>query len=369
MNVRTNTLYKYIETFGEANVIDAIEKAKTTKTPGNIIQITNPVMRFLANTTYVKNGKLYTRQNVKVPPEDYGYFRLVAGVLNDLKQELSDNPSYVKQISEKILDSKQGPMLGAMNEVLIAAYYKYLGINVELNSSAQPGKADIDLTELPFATDAKMLPNKRLYLEDFVNVSAKNIVDAVNLIRNQDLLISVFTPDKKAYQKSMKALADAFKDKTLGRYSDENLSANIVDEKYGGGDFRINVQPQNVTVIFQASWDMGPVIDDMKKIHIPKAVRQAKALSKQAIPWIFVPRDATRNGIEVAALRFAGEFHGYVIENEDIFMIPAYSLEFKDNKVFTVLDIFQTGQNAFNVKHETFQKYIDNLISRPELYS
>jgi hypothetical protein len=369
MDVRTNILQKYISAFGEAKLIKAIDKAKNKKSPGSIAQITNPVVRFLANTTYEKGGKLFTKQNTGVPPEDFGYFRLVAGVLDDLKDELKANKTYLAQMRDKILDSKQGPMLSAMNEILIAGYYKHLGIKVELNSSAQVGAADIDLADLPFATDAKMLPNKRLYLEDFVNSSAQTIVDAVKLIRNQDLLISVFTPDKKEFHKSMKALAEAFNDPNIGNYSDGNLSAHIIDTRYGGGDFRIKVQPANVTVVFQASWDMAPMINELKDIHIPKAVKQAKALSKQAIPWVFVPRDATRNGIEVASLRFFGEMHGYVLANPDIFMIPVYSLEFKDNKVFTVFDVFQTGQNIFKVQQETFQQYIDNLMKRPVLYS
>lgn len=367
MHVRTNTLQKYIDVFGEDRIIDAIRKAEAINSPGSVIEITNPLMRFLVNTNYVKGNKLYTHKKMGVPPEDYSHFRLVSALLSDLASEITANESYKKQLAEKLLHPQSGPMLSAMNEILVAAYYKYLGIKVALNSSEQKGAADVDLTELPFATDAKTFPNNRLLFEAIVNDSAKEIVDVVRLVRNQGLLISAFKPNKKEFKKSLKEAAKAFEDTTIGHYHDETIAVDIMDNSYPGADFHISVQPQNVNVFFQASWDMGPAIDDLK-VSIEKAVKQAKALSKQAIPWIMVPRDANRNGIEVQVLRFAGEFHEYVFQHPDIFAMPVYSLEFDGNKVSTIFDIFQTGANTFNIKAETFQEFVKGLMSRPELY-
>jgi uncharacterized protein YdaT len=348
MNVRTNTLQKYIDVFGEDTLIKAIKKSKSIKSPGSVIEVTNPIMRFLMNTTYEKNGKLYTHKDLRVPPEDYSYFRMVSAILSDIKPEIEANESYKKQLAEKILHSQSGPMLSAMNEILVAAYYKYLGIKVALNSSAQEGVADIDLGELPFATDTKTYPNNRLLLEAIVNDSAQEIVDAVKLVRNQGLLIWVLVPNKKQFKKSLKALAKAFEDKTIGQYRDDTISVTIIDNDYPGADFHINVQPQNVNVFFQANWDMAPSIEEVKG-SIEKAVKQAKALSKQAIPWIMVPRDASRNGIEVQMLRFVAKFHEYVFNHKDIFAMPVYSLEFEGNGVSTIFDIYQTGENTFKI--------------------
>jgi hypothetical protein len=112
---------------------------------------------------------------------------------------------------------------------------------------------------------------------------------------------------------------------------------------------------------------MAPSIEEVK-VYIEKAVKQAKVLSKQAIPWIMVPRDANRNGIEVQMLRFVAKFHEYVFQHKDIFAMPVYSLEFKGKTVSTIFDIYQTGENIFKINEMTFQEFIKNLMSRPEMY-
>lgn len=369
MDAKTNTLQKYIDVFGEPELISAIKKIQQKQLKGDTVGVTNPVMRFLIHTNYVKRGKLYARTGMRVPPEDYSYFRLVSAVLADLTSEITQNKSYVKQLAGKLLGSQSGPMLAALNEILVATYYKYLGIKVTLNSSEQAGAADIDLVDLPFATDTKMFRNNRLLFEAIINESFGSIVDAAKLVNNQGLLLNVFEPNKKNFQKSMKELAKAFAaDATIGRYEDSTLFATIIDNDYPGADFHINVQPQNVNVFFQASWDMGPLIEGLRNKEIEKAVKQAKVLSKQAIPWIMVPRDANRNGIEVQVLRFEGKFHQYVFDHKDIFIMPVYSLEFSGEGIAVIMDVYQTGSNTLGVNAETFQSFIKDLMSRPELY-
>ena len=367
MNIKTNTLQKYLDVFGELEVIAAVRLADSKGSPNNIIGITNPVMRFLKNTTQIKANKIYIRSNVRVPPGDYAYFRMVSALLSDLNEEILSNESYCRQLAQKILHYQSGPMLSAMNEILVADYYKYLSIKVSLNSSAQPGAADVDLTDLPFATDTKIFPNKRLLLEAIINDSAPYLVSVAKLIRDQGRLLSVFDPDKKKIQRSLQELAKTFNDPTVGHYSDDTIDAMIMENDYPGADFHISFQPNNVNIFFQASWDMAPSIDELKT-SIEKAVKQAKVLSKQAIPWIMVPRDASRNGIEVQVLRFEGKFHQYVYEHDDIFMMPVYSLEFEENKFSLIMDVFQTGSNTLKVNSDTFMAFIENLVSRSELY-
>ena len=43
-------------------------------------------------------------------------------------------------------------------------------------------------------------------------------------------------------------------------------------------------------------------------------------------------------------------------------------IEFEGNKVNTVFDIFETGQNTFKIKADTFQDFVKGLLSRPEMY-
>lgn len=367
MYQRTNTLQKYIDAFSDAGIIKAISKAESNQSEARIIGITNPIMRFLINTSYASGGKIYSHSRMGVPPEDYSVFNMVSAILSDIAPELEANPSYKNQLLGKLLHTQSGPMLSALNEVLVAAYYKHLGIKVCLNSSMQEGAADIDLTELPFASDVKLFPNKRLLLEAIVNDSAKEIMKAVKLVQNQGLLISVFVPDKKLIKKSLIQVATTFQDTSVGHYADEVLCADIMDNDYPGADFHLAVQPQNVNVFFQASWDMAYAIDELRS-SVEKAVKQARVLAKQAIPWVMVPRDAGRNGIELAVLRFEGKFHDYVSKHTDIFAMPVYSIEFEGNRVLVVFDIFQTGENTFRINADTFQAFIKSLISRPEAY-
>jgi hypothetical protein len=327
-------------------------------------------MRFLIETTYVYKEDLYVHKNPQISSqEDYSYFRLGSAILSDLASEISNNESYKNQIADDFFAHDLGAMLGGLNEVLVAGYYKYLGIKVALNSSAQAGAADIDLIELPFASDAKTFPNKRLYLEDIVNSSATELIEAVSLVRNQDLLIHVMNPDKKKFQASIKNLAIAFEDTSIGHYYDDDVRANILSmpHKYSGANFTINVQPQNVNILFQANWDMGPAVEAVK-VHIDKAVKQAKILSKQAIPWLMIPRDANNHAIEANSLRFVWKFHQLVIENKDIFMLPVYSIEFEGKGIKTVFDVFETGRNTLRVNRSTFQAYAESLMSRPEMF-
>lgn len=367
MRLKTDTLQKYINIFGENVLISSIRKAKLKKSPENIIEITNPVMRFLVNTTYIKGDRLYTHKELVVPPIDYSYFRAVSALFDDLADEITANPSYKSQIAEKLLHTGSGPMLSAFNEIMVAGYCKSIGLKIFLNSSRDKGKPDIDLVDYPFAIDAKVFPNNRLLLEAIINQSAKNIIDAVKLVRNQGLLISIFEPDKKKFHKSLSNLADAFKDTSIGKYSDDTISALIMDNSYAGADFHVTVHPQKVNVFFQACWDMAPAIEDAKA-SINTAIKQAKTLGKQAIPWIMVPRDAGRNGIEVQTLRFIAKFHEYVTNNEAIYIMPVYSFEFEANKFTSIFDVFQMGNNILGINDSTFQKFIRNLMSRQEMY-
>lgn len=367
MHVQTNTLRKYIDVFGDKTLIEAIGYGKTKEVKNSFLVITNPILRFLVHTTYEKADRLFSYKKPMVPANDYSQFRLVAALLSDLKEEIHSNPSYKSQLAGKLFSHQAGPMTSALNEILVAGFYKSIGKEVELNSSAQSGKADIDVLDSPFATDAKTFGNNRLRLEAMVNESASQVLKSVRLVRNQGLLIHVFNPDKKLFHRSMSGLAEAFKDLNCGRYADENIAADIMDNSYAAADFTIRLEQIDVNVFFQASWDFGPLIDELKTSLI-KAESQAKALNKQAIPWVMVPRDAKRQAIEINVLRFAGELHGFVMERPDIFAIPVYSIEFDGKKVNISFDIFEVGQNTLNINAGSFQKYVADLMSRPELY-
>jgi hypothetical protein len=370
LHVKTNKLQKYINVFGESELIVIIKKARNFHSPGDIIAITNPILRFLMHTTYVDEGKLYVRRRMRVPPEDYMYFNLIADILSDTSVEILTNKSFQKELKQKLLHRRYGTMITAMNEILIAGYYKSIGIKVELHSSVEQGMADVDLVDLPFATDAKTYPNSRLYLESIVNESPDLLVKVAEKIHSQGLVIHVHVPHKTKIRDALSRLATAFEDETVGHFSDPEkvITADIMNNQYEGADFTIAVQPRNVNLFFQTSWDMGPSIEEMKS-SIEKAVVQSKKLSKKAIPWIFVPRDANNHAIQMQMLRFVAKFHEFAYLNDDIFALPVYTFEIKGKQLKATFDIFQTGSNTLKINADTFYAYIKDLNASPEMYT
>ncbi len=367
MHKRAISLQKYIDVFGHEAIRNAIKECMRRTYTNKLIGVTNPSMRFIINTSYEFNGHLYSHQQQSVPADDYGYFKFTASVLGKLKDEIKSNPDYLSELQRGLLSPNSGPMLSSLNEIIVGGFYKYQNIKVGFNSSKQKGLADVDLLEIPFASDAKTFPNSRLYFEDIVNASASELLRVIKLVRNQSILISVFTPDKKLIHKSLEKMAIAFEeDLDLARYSDMTLSAMIRNNDYSS-DFMFSFNPNNVNVHFQASWDMGPAIDKLKE-SLVKADKQSFALDKESIPWVMVPRDANRHGIEISALRFIGELHGFVMDNKNMFAVPVYGLEFENHSVKTVFDIFETGSNTLGINHENFNKYVKELFSSQEYY-
>lgn len=367
MKNRISSLQKYIDVFGETELITSLNKARKVQKPDSIVRVTNPIVRFMLNTTYLSGGKLYSKKTGNYPPGDYGYFKITASLLDNLKVEILSNESYRKQLRVKMLHPQQASMMTALNEIIAAGYYKDLNIKVKLYSNEDRNKADIDLVELPFASDAKLYPNNRLLLEAIVNKSAKEMKVMANTILNQGLLISVFNPHARSFQQSVSEMARQFnEDPYKGTYNDENISATIIHNDYKAYDFSIRVPNRNINFFIQASWDMAPSIDAFK-ISVEKAVKQAKALSKKTIPWVLVPRDANRSGIEVQMLRFA-KIHQFVEENEDIYIMPVYGFEFVDGKISMIFDVFQTGQNTLGIRVETFQLFLLELYNRKDFY-
>ncbi len=368
MHARTSSLQKYIDAFGEEAVKAAIKSCGRKSKKSKLIGITNPIMRFIVNTSYEAQSHLYSKQKSKASLEDYGYFKLTASILDKIREEITKNPDYKTEVQRDILGQHDGPMVSAFNEILVAAYYKSLGFKTTLNSSKQKGLADIDLIGLPFATDAKTFPNSRLRIEAIVNESAGELIRIAQEFNNQGLLISLFKFDNREVHDSFKKMAEAFEaDPDLGDFDDETLSANVWDNNYKAADFHYTFQPNNVNIYFQASWDMGPAIIELKD-SLLKADTQSKALGKQSIPWVYIPRDASRYGIEATALRFEGKIHGFVMDKENIFAVPVYGLEFEGNKLKTTFDIFETGQNSLKINSVTFNAFIKEMFNRVEVY-
>lgn len=367
MKYKVSSLQKYIDVFGETAIISALHKAQKVQKPDSIVKITNPIIRFILNTTYIENGKLYSKK-AAYPSRDYGYFKITASILDDLKTEISLNESYMKQLRSKLLHPQQASMMTALNEIIAADYYKSLNIRVKLNSNENRNAADIDLVDLPFASDAKLYPNNRLLLEAIVNKSAEAIREVVDTILNQGLLICVFNPHTKSFQKSVIAMANRFKaNPELGTYEDENFYATIIHNEYKAFDFAIRIPSRNVNIFVQANWDMAPSIDKFKE-SVEKAVEQAKTLSKSAIPWVMVPRDANRSGIEVQMLRMVAKLHEFVQLNEDIYIMPVYGFEFEEGRVSIIFDVFETGQNTLGIKGDTFKSFFQEVYNRKDFY-
>lgn len=362
MNKRTNLHLNFINVFGEESLIEVIEEYKNIEAPSHIIPISNPIARFLKGTTYTKYGKLYAITKLNVPGDDFMYFKLVSVVIKSLQNEIADNPSYKKQVMKKILHRQFGPMLSALNELLAAAYYKHLGLDVKLNSSAESGAADVDIINTKFATDAKLYPNDQIRLEALVNESADQLRRFVRKVKDSSILLSVWKPDKRLFHQALEALDKEFDDiENFKSYSDEALHAMPIFDDYRGGDYGVRVHENNVNIFIQPSWSMDDSIEEMKK-SIEKAEQQATALGKEAIPWVMVPGDANKHGIQIQAMRHIAKFHPFIMERKNIYVMPVYSFGFENEKMNFIFDIYQTGSNIYNINSASFEAFVRSLM-------
>lgn len=362
MNKRTNLHQNLINIFGESDLIKTIDDYQNIKASSHILPISNPVARFLQGTTYVKYGKLYAITKLNVPNDDFMYFKLVSVVAKSLEHEILDNTAYKDQVMKKLFHRQFGPMLSALNELLAASYYKHLGLKVKLNSSLESGAADVDIIDTKFATDAKLYPNDQIRLEAMVNESADQLLHFVRKLRDSSILLFVRKPDKRLFHKALEALDKEFDDpENFKSYEDEALYAIPIFDDYRGGDYGIRINEQNVNIFIQPNWAMDDSIEEMKK-SIEKADKQAVSLGKEAIPWVMVPGDANKHGIQIQAMRFAGGFHPFIMDHKNIYVMPVYSLGFENGKMNFVFDIYQTGSNTYNINHVSFEAFIREFV-------
>ncbi|MDB5187174.1 MAG: hypothetical protein JWM07_646, partial [Candidatus Saccharibacteria bacterium] len=317
---------------------------------------------------YVKYGHIYWNKKMLVPAADFNQFKLAASVIDELKGEIQSNSSFANESLQSLVSLEEGKMLSGLNEVLVGAYYKYLGITVTLQSSKDSGKADIDMINLPFATDTKLYPDAKLQLEAAANDARDEILKAVAKVANQGLRIHVLVPDRKRIKASLKLLAETFEDQDVGHYQDSTIIADIGDNNYEGSDFYFTVTPQNVNVYFQANWDMAPSVE-MYKEKIQKAIKQVHALGKkEAIPFTMIPRDAKKYAGTMNVLRFFAHMHLYVQDDPNIFILPLYSIDFEGVNYTIYFDTFETGSNTLKINHETFSAFVTKMLSRKEIF-
>jgi hypothetical protein len=364
-NRRTNLHINFINSFVESELIEVIEKYRSISAPTDILPMTNPIARFLEGTTYVKYGSLYSVVKVNVPGADLMYSKLASALVKRLEPEFKTNPAYRDQVMKKLLHRQFGPMLSTINELLAAAYYKYLGLEVSLNSSKESGAADVDLIGTNYATDAKLYPNNQIRLEAIVNESAEQLLDCIKSIKNTSFLFFVKNPDKKLLHKSMAELGRKLESPAdFTSFDSEALHVIVIDDNYPAADYPVRIESQNVNIYIQQNWPLDDSVEEMKR-SIEKATKQAEALGKEAIPWIMVPGDADRNGITVQVLRHMAGFHPLVMDNERIYVMPVFSFGFDGAKVTTIFDVYQTGSNTLNINDSTFQKFFEEMMNEP----
>lgn len=363
MNKRTNLHLNLINVFGEDSLIRLVEDYRNIKAPSHIIPITNPIARFLKGTTYVKCGKLYAITKLTVPSDDFMYFKLASMVAGTLRKEINDNSAYREQVLQKIFHRQFGPMLSALNELLAASYYRSIGLDVKLNSSLEGGAADVDILNTKFATDAKLYPNDQIRLEAMVNESADQLLHFLRKLKDSSIVLYVRKPDKRLFHKALEALDKEFDyAQDFKSYTDDALHAIPIFDDYRGGDYALYINEQNVNIFIQPNWPMDESIEEMKR-SIEKAEKQAIALGKEAIPWVMVPGDANKSGIQIQAMRFVGKFHPFIMEHEKIYVMPVYSFGFENEKMNFVFDVYQTGSNTYNINQTSFESFMRGLMS------
>lgn len=361
----TQLANNYVQLFGAQNIVQYILKAETRISHTEFLPVTNPILQFLTQGMRHNDRLFWANFRGSPDPRAYFVFNQLGYLLGKLRDEIQANPSFKHHIERKIFSLQEGPMQGVLSELFVAGYYKSIGKSIVFPEGE--GMPDIDLPNTRYATDVKIFPNRRLRLEAMLNESGRIIFDNFRHFNNNDFLIFIFSPDKQAFQNSIRLASAHLSETGIAGYRDENLSIVGAPDGYRAGDYRIIIQPQNTRVILQANWPFDDYIEEFRN-SITHSVEQAQRLNKKAITWVMFPKDAIRDGMEMTILRVAGIGYPLLQSLEHLYVMPCYSFEHREgSQIARAHDIFQHGQNTFGITNESIIAYFEEFVSLREI--
>lgn len=368
----TNILFHFISTFGEQKLIDAIERAQIYQKSTKFIPVTNPIIRFLMSTTELRGRKIRSKLGITVSPNDYMYFNLTGAALRLLCDDIKANEGYLVELTRGILSVFEGPAMSCLNELIAAGYYKKQGLSIELHASKDAGKPDIDLSDLKYASDAKLYPDKLLTLRATINECKNELVGCFDGVNNGAIVVFMFTPHKKLIKSSLKMLEKELREHSFRSYRDENLSAIVTHENYKAGDINLVFPHNNLKIYFQANWPMDGPLESLKK-SLQKSVKQARNVNKEAVTWVSFYNDASNHGIQMQVMRHVEEIdmEGFISETDFLRGMVAYSVspsrENNRPSIAYSVDVYGDVPPELGISKEAIQSYFSELFNIKEV--
>jgi hypothetical protein len=366
--MKTNTLFHYVEVFGEKELISAINNAESKAAKDRMSKVTNPILRFLIHTTKIEGQKLHANFSAQGIYYDHSIFNFTSSLLKILSRDIKANSRYHAELKRQFLGMGEGPALSGISELTAAAFYKTRGHKIILSASTDKGKPDVDILGSPYATDAKLFPNQRLKLNATVNESGKQIHECFHGSANGTILVMLLKSDKSEFKKSLKLLGVELKKGSFSYYRDTNIVALVIDavdsNRYQAGDISITVINRNLSIVFQAGWSMDePVAEFQKSLTVSAA--QAKSIKKRAITWLMIPGDASRHAMEMQMLRYVTGTDAVVQAGNNLEGLVVFSIDedkSKPNSFNSAVDIYGTGPTDLGITKESLSKFLSEAL-------
>jgi hypothetical protein len=357
----------YVDTLGDEVLRVAISKARLLQNTNKIIQVTNPLMKYLLEYTEENEaGKLVVKPMGAVYTSERMHFVLCASLLKNLQSEITINTRYRKEIVRGLLNDGFGVYYSQLNELIVGGFYKYLGLNIVFNENTH-GLPDIDILDHPFASDVKLFKNNKIALDIAVNSSQVDLERAFRDIKNEILTFYMHTHDIKKMRESLSKFAKGVKHDSFTAYRDEVCSVVRFDSSEDTAAIQIVNEAQNLKIGIKANWPMDEAVVEYKKT-VDKATDQALKANKKSLPWIMFLQDANQHAAEMTVVRLLGGFHLQFIENDNIDKVVNYSFSLNgEGKFSCAVDVFQIGENTLGINQDNFMKYLQTLLSPREV--
>lgn len=365
--MHSNILDCILKTLGHDAVRNMIRVGKDANNSNRFVQVSNPVLRYLINTTYEdKSGNLLLkRQNVPFD-SDRMHYLVVGSLMKDLEAEINKNQKYLKETIRGLLNVGAATYYSQLNELIVGGFYKTLKLQIVFNDNTN-GLPDIDVLSMPFATDVKLFKNNRINLDIAINESRKEIEAAFKNIQNETLTFYMLTHEIKKLRSSLILFSKKIKNGVFTAYQDENCIVSRYDSSQEEDVVKLFNKEDDLYIGIKANWPMDESVEEYRKT-VDKATEQALKADKLSLPWILFLDDANRHGSEMTVIRIFGKFHLEFADNPQIDKVINYSFSLKgEGKFGFIVDPFEIGRNTLGINQENFGKYLSSLLSFKEL--
>jgi hypothetical protein len=258
--------------------------------------ITNPILRVMNEIAVISpDGSVKFAPQKGLASSDWIIFRFLMGLLTTLDPNIQSNPDYQKELVEAVIGPRQGDFYPKFYELLVGGYLKYLGFDIQFNSSRQTGQPDVITTgQLEIANDIKLFPDPQFWLTDVISKSRENILDFLRVIPEQEVLVLVLKMDRQ-FIRDFKTLGQEYL--STGKPQRSSTTVILRNTIYAGNQgYLIDYQPNHARLRIIPNFDMADTITQLNK-KLASAEQQFRNSLLPGIVWIGFP-NASEGSIE-----------------------------------------------------------------------